>query len=462
MLINSRLDRLPPSKYHALWVVILGIAMLIETFDNVVFAFLAPSIRADWNLSLGQVGVITSSVFVGMMIGAIVGGRLSDRYGRRPVLIWASVLYSAMSLLSAFAPNYEILTTSRILTGVGVQAATGVVMVYAGEMFPKLVRGRAFSSLLFIGYFGTPLTALTALAIAPTGLGAWRWVFVIGAAGFLIAIAAALWLPETVRWLVLRGRDAQAERIVERLEASVVRSGKTLGDVAPALPVTPQGSYRDLFHRRNLKRLVVTALAFSGYIYTAYGFLAWVPTLLTDRGMPQAEAIGFATVLSFSTVVGPLIMFPFTDKIERKTTLLLSGLLCATSLVVFATTADPTVSMVAGFGAQLGISMMGAAFYTYIPEVFPTNIRGLGFGVVSGVARVAGIISGLTIAVIYTGLGFQALYVVLAVVISAAGLLVATLGPRTTNRSLESISESSGEASASPHDAQDASSIRHG
>ncbi|WOC62734.1 MFS transporter [Paenarthrobacter sp. AT5] len=452
------MDRLPASKYHAVWVVVLGIAMLIETYDNTVFAFLAPSIRAEWNLTLGQVGVITSAVFVGMMVGAIAGGRLSDRYGRRPVLIWASVLYSAMSLLSAIAPNYEVLTVSRVLTGVGVQAATGVVMVYAGEMFPKLVRGRAFSILLFIGYFGTPLTALTALAIAPTGLGAWRWVFVIGAAGFLIAIAAALWLPETVRWLVMRGRDAQAERIVERLEASVVRSGGTLGDVAPALPATPQGSYRDLLQRHNLKRLIVTALAFCGYIYTAYGFLAWVPTILTDRGMPQAEALGFATVLSFSTVVGPLVMFSFTDKIERKTTLLLTGLLCAASLVVFAFAPNPALSMVAGFGTQLGISMMGAAFYTYIPEIFPTNIRGLGFGVVSGIARVAGIISGLTIAVIYAGLGYQGLYVLLAVVITAAGLLVATLGPRTTNRSLESISESSGGASASTHESAHAPS----
>jgi putative MFS transporter len=212
------MDRLPPTRSHILWVVLLGVAMLVETFDNGVFTYLAPSIRADWGMSLGQVGVISSAVFVGMLIGAVVGGRLSDRFGRRPVLIWSSVAYAAMSLLSALAPNFEILAVSRVLTGLGVQAATGVVLVYAGEMFPRLFRGRAYTVLTFIGFAGAPVTALTALAIAPTGVSAWRWVFVLGGVGLLVAVAAALWLPETVRWLQMRGRTDEAARIVDRLE----------------------------------------------------------------------------------------------------------------------------------------------------------------------------------------------------------------------------------------------------
>lgn len=440
--INSRLDRLPVTKHHVLWAVLLGLAMLIETFDNAVFAYLAPSIRANWNLTLGQVGIITSAVFVGMLVGAVAGGRLSDRFGRRPVLIWGSVFYSLMSLLSAMAPNYEVLTVSRILTGLGVQAATGVVMVYAGEMFPKMIRGRAFTVLTFLGFAGAPITALTALAIAPTGLEAWRWVFVIGGAGLLIAVAAALWLPETARWLVMSGKNARAELVVERLEASVVGRGGTLADLEPGVPVAPQGSFRDLLQRQNFMRLVVMSSTYFAWVYTNYGFLSWVPTLLTDRGMHQSEALGFASVLSFSIVLAPLLMFPFTDRIERKTMLLIGGLGAGVSLVSFAFAISPAISMAAGFGAQFSLSMMGVALFTYIPEVFPTNVRGVGFGVVSGFARVAGILAGLTVAGIYTGFGFQALYVMLAAVIVCSGLIVAIFGPKTTKRSLETISES--------------------
>jgi putative MFS transporter len=437
---SARMDRLPPTRSHILWVVLLGVAMLIETFDNGVFTYLAPSIRADWGMSLGQVGVISSAVFVGMLIGAVVGGRLSDRFGRRPVLIWSSVAYAAMSLLSAVAPNFEILAVSRVLTGLGVQAATGVVLVYAGEMFPRLFRGRAYTVLTFIGFAGAPVTALTALAIAPTGVSAWRWVFVLGGVGLLVAVAAALWLPETVRWLQMRGRTDEAARIVNRLEQSAVRRGHTLPDVQPTAPMATQGSFRELFHRDNLKRLIITSLAFFAYVYANYGFLSWVPTILTDRGMSQPDALRFALVLTFSVVLAPLAMFPFTDRIERKTTIMLGSVLACAGLVAFAFADGTGTSIVAGFVAMFGFSVMGVAFYTYVPEVFPTNIRGAGFGVVSGFARIAGIAAGLTVAAIYQGLGFEVLYSMLAAIILGGGLIVLIFGPKTTNRSLEAIS----------------------
>ena len=439
--INSRLDRLPVTKHHVLWLVVLGLAFLIETFDLSVFAYVAPSIRENWNLSLGQVGVVTSAGFIGMFVGAVAGGRLSDRFGRRPVLIWASVLYSLMSLLSAVAPNFEIMFLSRIFTGVGVQAATGVLLVYVGEMFPRTKRGRSFTVLMFIGYFGSPATALTAAAIAPTGIEAWRWVFVIGSAGFIIALAAALWLPESVRWLVMRDKDAKAERVVVRLEEAVVRRGVVLADLEPDVPVTQPGSFRDLFRPLPFRRLVVMSAASLLYYFTAFGFVSWIPTILTERGMPKAEALGFASVLSIATVLAPLILFFVADKIERKTTLLTASLLSGATLVTFAFAASPTMLMVAGFTAQLSISMMAVTFFTYMPEVFPTNVRGAASGVVMGVGRIAGVIAGLTVAGIYSGLGFQTLYGLLAAVVVCSGLIAAIFGARTTNRSLESISE---------------------
>lgn len=437
--INSRLDRLPLTKHHVLWLGMLGIAFLIETFDLSVFAYVAPSVRENWNLSLAQVGIVTSAAFVGMFVGAIAGGRLSDRFGRRPVLIWSSVFYSLMSLMSAVSPNLEVLTISRVLTGVGVQAATGVLLVYVGEMFPRNRRGRSFTVLMFIGYVGAPGTALTVAAIAPTGIEAWRLCFVIGAAGLIIAAAAALWLPESVRWLVMRGKDAQAERMVERLEADVARRGGVLGDLAPDVPVTQPGTFKDLLRPVSFKRLVVMSLAFFLFNYCLFGFTSWIPTILTERGMPKADALGFASVLAFSTLAAPVILFFTADKIERKTTLLSACLLSSAALVTFALADSPTISMAAGFAAQLFMSMMAVTFYTYIPEVFPTNVRGAATGISASFGRIAGIVAGLTIAAIYSGVGYQTLYVLLAVLVVCSGLVTTIFGPRTTNRSLESI-----------------------
>ncbi|CAH0165917.1 MFS transporter [Microbacterium sp. Bi128] len=441
--LSARLDRLPLTRNHVLWLIVLGIAMLIEVFDNTVFAYVAPSIRANWGMSIAEVGLITSAVFVGMLIGALVGGNLSDRFGRRPVLIWGSVFYSLMSLVCAFAPNFEVLAVGRVLTGVGVQAATGVLLVYAGEMFPRFARGRSLAVVTFLGFVGAPVTSLAALAIAPTGVEAWRIVFGIGAAGLVIAIVAAIWLPESVRWLLINGKNSEAERVVVGLERSAARSGKPLGPLEADVPAPPRGSLRDLLRPDILKRLIVTSVAFFLYIYCNYGFISWVPTILVDQGAAQADALRFATVLSFSTVAGPLLMFFVADKIERKTTMLLASLVGAGSLVVFAFASDPTTSLVAGFGAQLGFSVMGVVLYTYVPEVFPTNVRGAGFGVVSGFARIAGIIAGVSVAAIYTGFGYQILYSVLAIGLLAAGIVAGVFGPKTTNRSLEAISDAS-------------------
>lgn len=167
LLLDARLDRLPITKWHVLWISILGVTYFVEIFDNVVFSSLAPAFRKEWGLTLGQVGVVASSVYIGMLIGSVVGGRLSDRFGRRPALVAACIVFSLGSLGCSLAPSWELLLASRIITGIGVQAAVGVLMVIVSEMFPAANRGRFFTVLTFVGFAGIPITGLIALADRP-------------------------------------------------------------------------------------------------------------------------------------------------------------------------------------------------------------------------------------------------------------------------------------------------------
>lgn len=436
---TARLDRLRATPLHIFWIVILGMGYLIETFDNTVFSYLAPSIRVQWNLSIQQVGVVSSAVFVGMLVGAIVGGRLSDRFGRKPVLIWASVFYAAMSLLSALAPSFDFLIVSRILTGIGVQAATGVIMVYVSEMFPRLSRGRFFTAMTFFGFVASPVTSFAALAIAPTGIGAWRWVFALGAMGLVIAITVAIGLPETVRWLVTNGREAKATAIVERLEVQARRRGE-LSPVQPEEPFVSQGSFRELFKPQYFKRLVVMALTFAGLVFCLYGFVSWVPTILVGRGMTESQALGMAGIITFGALAAGPVIFLLADRIERKTALLIEGIVGGSALVVFGFATAPSLVIIAGFMAQLALSAYTTSFYTYIPEVFPTEVRGVGAGTVNGLARIAGIASGVVVAAMYASWGATWLYLILGGGLVLVGLASFAFGPRTTGRSLETIS----------------------
>jgi MFS transporter, putative metabolite:H+ symporter len=437
-LLSARIDRLRTTRLHILWIVILGLGYLIETFDNTVFAYVAPAIRAQWHLSIGGLGVITSAVFYGTMAGGVVGGRLLDRFGRKQVLIWSSVWYSAASVLCALAPNLATLFAGRVLTGIGVQAATGAVLVYVSEMFPRLSRGRFFTAVVFFGYVGAPATSFTAAAIAPSGPGAWRWVFALGSAGILIAVAVAAGLPETVRWLSLRGRLAEGELTVARLESLDQRRGP-LDAIGVAADVKP-GSFRQLLRPKHARRLLVVTLAFGGMLYCQYGFTAYLPTMLVGGGMPEARALHTASIITLGTLGAAPVMLLVSDRIERKSAMLVAAIFTGAALWMFGAASSTAELIAFGLLIYTGLAALVTSFYNYIPEIFPTDVRGVGTGIVGGVGRLAGVVSSLTVAAMYINLGVATLFVVMAVIAVAAGLLVFTLGPRTTRRSLESIS----------------------
>ena len=446
MSLDARLDRVPVTGRHVLWIIVLGGAYFIEIFDNVAFSLLAPAVRAEFSLGIEQVGLIISSVFVGALLGSLVGGRLSDRIGRRPVLIAACLVFSLGSLLSASAASWEVLALSRVVTGFGMQAAVGVLMVVVSEMFPRLARGRFFSVLTFIGFVSSPATAFIALNIVPISTSSWRWVFVIGASGVLIAILIAWLLPESVRWQVSHGKLDGAARTVTSLESSAIRRGKTLAEPQSAqtdLSEGPRPTLRDLVRGEGLRRLVVTSLTFFAYLFALYGFYSWVPTILTDRGMSQQAALQFTTIMSVAQIAGPAILYAIADRVERKTVILGGAVIAAMALVVFALVPDPTITLIAAAIAHLASTSMTTPFYTYIPEVFPTDLRGIGVGTVNGIGRLAGILSGVAVGWIYTNLGFQTLYLTLAATFLLTGVVVFTFGVRTTNRSLEAISAES-------------------
>ncbi|CCQ48184.1 sugar (and other) transporter family protein [Pseudarthrobacter siccitolerans] len=440
-MLDARLDRLPITKHHILWISVLGLVFFVETFDNVMFASLAPAIRNEWGLSIGEIGVLASSVFIGMFVGAVAGGRLSDRFGRRPALVAGCFVFGLGSLGSALAPSPEWLLAFRVITGVGMQAAIGVLMVMVSEMFPSAKRGRFFTVLTFIGFAGVPVTTFTALTIVPSGPSAWRWVFAIGGVGILTALIVLRFVPETVRWQVAHNRSEAATRTVLSLEKAAQERGKVLPQPQSLPPIQTRQKLRDLFRGKVLQRLMVMSSAFGIYLFCLVGFQAWIPTILTSRGMSQTAALQFASIVSLATIVGPVIIYFIADKIERKVILFVAAVITTVAMLTFAFVSDSTVSLIAAFAASMAATSMTVSFYTYIPEVFPTALRGVGVGAVNGAARVTGFLSGISVAAIYTAWGFQWLYVILAGLFLLAGTIILVFGTRTTNRSLEVVNE---------------------
>jgi putative MFS transporter len=449
-LPSTRLERLPRiTRSHVRWTVVLASLFLCELGDIATLSYSAPAIRTDWRLSITEVGALTSATFLGMFFGALLGGRLADRYGRRTVLVTAATFFSLCSILSALAPGYAVFAALRFLTGAGVQATTGVLLVYAVEMFPRTSRGRYLSVMIALGGLGIPLIAGAARLLVPLGPDGWRWVFVVGGAGLVPAVLGALLLPESVRWLEANGRRDTADRIVDRLERDLTARGVVLPE--PEIRgAEPRHGLAELRGSRYLRRTVVTSAVMVLAILSYYGFNSWVATLLVDRGFDTTQALTISAVLALAPVLGALAALPIIDRWERRRT---SGVLCAlvaVAMVVFAVTHDTVALVVAGFVAALLLQANTAVLYAYLPEVFPTTLRGIGSGIANGAGRIAGVANGFLVAAVAGMAGFTGVFLTTAVLVLLAGVVLWALGVDTRGRPLDDIARDGAVADPDP------------
>lgn len=439
---SARLDRIPlATRTHRVWAVLLCAVFLFELADLNTFAYVAPALRLHWGVDVGGIGLVTSAAFGGMFVGALVGGRIADRFGRKWVLIGSAATYSLFSLASAFSPDMVTLGVLRVLTGVGLEAMTVVGLIYVAEMFPAARRGRYQALILGVGLLGIPVMSWFARFVVPLGVDGWRWVFVLGAVGIVAAAAMTRLLPESVRWLDAHGREDDAARVVAGLERE---AREAVGDELPPPVVAPPATseparLRELFAGSLRSRTLLLTLVWIFGILGFYGFNAWVPTLLATKGYNVVESLTYTAVLSIGAVPGALLAWPIIDRWERKYTILLIEIAVAALVIVYGFVANVPVILVTGFLVTLLLQMQTAFLYTYTPEVFPTRLRGVGTGFTNGVGRLAGAGGGVLVAAVYQGWGYASVFVYVAVCMLLVGGLLAVFGVRTTGRPLETI-----------------------
>ena len=431
-VLTARLDRIPTLTRKHIGLVALLISLFVfDIVDLSALSFVAPALREQWGLTLEELGLLTSTAFIGMFLGGLIGGRLADRFGRKPILLVGVVLFSLASIASAFAPNAEVLGVLRFILGFGLQMTTGAVLVIVSESFPKAFRGRVMASVLGISLVGTPLIALVALALVPRGM--WSGVFCIGGLGLVPALLAIKLLPESPRWLALNGRVAEADAQLRIYEAEYTAKHGILPvlQVQSAVPlVDSMSTVVDILKPKLIRRTVVATLVFCGFILINYGFSTWLPIILVERGYPQSDALTFSFALSFAYMAGALLSTLFIDRVERKFTIATAIGLAAICYLTVGLIDSVPVLLVAGFAANMLTQVVLATIYSYVPELFPVQVRGIGAGFANGTARFAGIFSGIIVAAVLAAFAVEGVFVYLALVALAMAAIV-LFGPRT-------------------------------
>jgi MFS transporter, putative metabolite:H+ symporter len=217
---SERLDRLPFTREHRRLVVVSGIGWALDAMDVGLISFVMAALAVQWGLGATTLSWVASIGFVGMAIGAGLGGLLADRIGRRQVFAVTLLLYGLATGAAALAWSVAALVVFRFVIGLGLGAELPVAATLVSEFAPARIRGRVVVALEAFWAIGWLLAALIGYFVIPLSDDGWRWALALGAVPALYAAAVRFGLPESVRFLERRGRVAEAEAAVRRFEGS--------------------------------------------------------------------------------------------------------------------------------------------------------------------------------------------------------------------------------------------------
>ncbi len=251
--ISARLERLPMTSVHRTVFLALAFAYFFELGDLNTFAYAAPAVIKYWGITVGTVALITSASFGGMFLGAVFGGLVADRIGRKRGLIYSLLLYAGFSMLNALAWDVVSLAAARFVTGIGLSAMTVIANTYITEFFPAGRRGRTMGLVMTIGLLGIPATAWVSRFVVPLAPWGWRLIFIWGGLGIL-ALVYAVRIPESPRWLRSHHRTEEADAALDALERIAAAEGAILPPLAPVVepPRHARAGYGGLLQERYL------------------------------------------------------------------------------------------------------------------------------------------------------------------------------------------------------------------
>lgn len=451
--LAARLDRLPIGRFHRTVLYALAVAFVFEFGDLNTFAYVAPALKEHVGLSVDDIAFVTSASFLGMFLGAVGGGRFADRVGRRRALLLSVAFFSLFSLLNAVASSVPTLAAARLLTGLGLSAMTVAATTYISEVMPAAHRGRMQAGVMAIGLLGIPVMSFTARGVIPLSTDSWRFVFVFGAVGAL-ALPLIARLPESPRWSMRHGDAERAEAVLRRIETGIEAAGGTLPEPAATeadggAPAARAG-YRALLRGGLGRRTLLLAVAWIFQTLGFYGFVAWVPTLLADHGFDLEHSLMFSALTTLGAVPGALLAWPISDRFGRKAPIVIVSIGVAVCGLAYGLTFNYVAIVVFGFCVNALIQTFAALLYAYTPELYPTELRNSGNGLVYGLGRLSNIVGPLIIAGIYDGYGYKPVFVWIAACWTIVALAVGVFGPRTGKHRLEQLERTVPEPGGAP------------
>jgi putative MFS transporter len=418
-------------------------ATFFDAFDALSIAYVLPVIVPLWKLTPGAIGMLISAGYVGQLIGALLGGALAERIGRRPVVVAAVLWFGLLSIACASAWSYESLLVLRLLQGLGLGAEVPVAATYISELAAARRRGRFVLLFELVFPVGLVAAALLSRWIVPH-LG-WQYMFYVGGIPALFALLMMRNLPESPRWLASRGRRKDAAEAIAFIERQVIAAtGKELPPPRPIVDVAlaPPLAWTDLFGPRYLRRTLVIWVAWFATYFANYGLTTWLPTLYQSVfKLPLDTALTYSLLVPTVGLASSLSCALLIDVVGRRLWFVGAFFWAAAGFLVlwWIGPTTPERVLVLSALAYMAIGTLSLALYLYTAELYPTRARALGTSAGTAWLRLASIIGPSVVGMIIASGGLGEVFLVFGCVVLAAGLVM-LLAVETRAHVLEEIS----------------------
>ena len=408
--IPARLDRLPWSRWHWRVVLALGVAWVLDGLEVTIVGSIGGVLeRADTlALSAAQIGWAGSLYVGGAVVGALAFGRLADALGRKRLFLLTLLVYMSATVATAFSNGFVGFAICRFVTGIGIGGEYAAFNSAIDELIPARVRGRVNLAINGSFWIGAAIGALLSLVLLDARvLGpqqGWRAGFLLGAALAVAILLVRRHVPESPRWLLARGRAAEAERIVAQIEDSVraqhrqpleaIAADDGVAFARTTLPTLAEVTHVLLRRYRRRSAVVLALMVSQAFFYNAI-FFTYALVLTRFYAVEPTQVGLYIIPFAAGNVLGPLLLGPLFDHVGRRvmiaTTYALSGIgLALTGIGFVLDVFDATTQTLAWSAVFFLASAAASSAYLTASEVFPLEMRALSISIFYAVGTGAG------------------------------------------------------------------------
>ena len=387
ILAEEVIDKAKISPFH--WRILFWCTLIIifDGYDLVIYGVVLPILMQQWQLDPVTAGALGSTALFGMMIGAMLLGTLSDRFGRKKMIVLCIVLFSGFTALNGFAQTPLQFGVMRFIAGLGIGGVMPNVVALMSEYSPRRIRS-TLVAVMFSGYaIGGMLSAVLGIWIVPQF--GWQVMFYLAVIPLLLLPLIWTQLPDSVAFLVRQGKTAEARKVLAAL------TGKPLPDDAELAVHQPQKTEQSLAALFSNNRALSTLMFFQAFfmcLLMVYGLGSWLPKLMTMAGYGFGSSLMFLLFLNIGGIIGAIGGGWLSDRFHPRPVLMLFFTLAAVSLALLGFKSH--VAVLYFLVTVAGATTIGSQIllYAYVAQFYPTAIRSTALGWSSGVGRIGAIL----------------------------------------------------------------------